>query len=154
MSIDGHKSHLTLHLSKFCAEHEIVLIALHPNATHIIQPLYISFFRTLKSNRQQINKSISDISASISIQKYEFAPILKQTPHSIDCKKLLESGFRKCGLYSFNVNNIDFSELFDKNKSQIAPETFENYSAVVEQNVNSRKYLKVYWRTKSYYNFT
>ncbi|KZC10577.1 hypothetical protein WN55_00329 [Dufourea novaeangliae] len=34
--IDGHDSHLTLHLSRFCSEHNIVLVTLHPNATHII----------------------------------------------------------------------------------------------------------------------
>lgn len=30
--VDGHSSHLTQPLSAFCAEHEIELVALHPNA--------------------------------------------------------------------------------------------------------------------------
>lgn len=47
--LDGHSSHLTLNLSKFCKEHEIILIALPPNSTHIMQPLDISFFHPLKS---------------------------------------------------------------------------------------------------------
>lgn len=137
--IDGHRSHLTLHLSKFCSEHEIVLIALHPNATHIIQPLDVSFFRTLKSNWQKRNKSICDTSGSIGIQKYQFAGILKKTLDSMDCKKLLENGFRKCGLQPFDVNKIDFSKVFDKNRSAIASEAFEIDSGVVEQNTNSQK---------------
>lgn len=46
--MDGHSSHMTLHLSKFCSDNEIVLLALHANATHILQPLDVAFFRTLK----------------------------------------------------------------------------------------------------------
>ena len=42
--VDGHSSHLTLPLMKFCKEHEIELIALYPNATHIIQPLDVALF--------------------------------------------------------------------------------------------------------------
>ncbi|XP_017482205.1 PREDICTED: uncharacterized protein LOC108371207 [Rhagoletis zephyria] len=36
--IDGHKSHLTMELIEFCNEHQIVLYALPPNTTHIMQP--------------------------------------------------------------------------------------------------------------------
>ncbi|KAJ8950057.1 hypothetical protein NQ314_008063 [Rhamnusium bicolor] len=42
--IDGHKSHLTLHLSTFCEKNKIILVALFPNATHIIQPCDVSLF--------------------------------------------------------------------------------------------------------------
>ncbi|KAJ8884996.1 hypothetical protein PR048_011192 [Dryococelus australis] len=37
--VDGHSSHLILHTSKFCDEHGIILVALLPNATHILQPM-------------------------------------------------------------------------------------------------------------------
>lgn len=73
--IDGHKSHLTLHVSKFCSDHKIVLIAFHPNATHILQPLDLSFFHTFKEEWRQMNTSIRVSDASIGIQKYQFAPI-------------------------------------------------------------------------------
>lgn len=33
--LDGHKSHLSLHLSKFCRENGLILVALYPNSTHI-----------------------------------------------------------------------------------------------------------------------
>lgn len=39
--LDGHKSHLTYNLSSFCADHEIVLVALPANCTHIMQPLAV-----------------------------------------------------------------------------------------------------------------
>ena len=42
--MDGHLSHITLPLSKFCADKRIILIALHANTTHIMQPLDVDLF--------------------------------------------------------------------------------------------------------------
>lgn len=124
---DGHKSHLTLHLSKFCSEHQIVLIALHPNATHILQPLDVSFFRTFKAKWQKTNRKICEDFSSVGIQKYQFAPMLKKTLDTLDHKKLLESGFVKCGLHPFNVNAIDFTKVLNLNKNtSVSEELVEN----------------------------
>ena len=46
--LDGHKSHLSLELSDFCRENNIILVALFPNATHIIQPCEVSIFTAYK----------------------------------------------------------------------------------------------------------
>jgi hypothetical protein len=46
--VDGHSSHLTYSLSEFCSENGIHLVALHPNATHIIQSMDVAVFRPLK----------------------------------------------------------------------------------------------------------
>lgn len=47
--VDGHKSHLTMRLSEYCYENGIILYALPPNATHMIQPCDVSVFKPLKS---------------------------------------------------------------------------------------------------------
>lgn len=49
LCVDGHVSHLTLSLSEFCGKSGIVLIALLPNATHILQPIDIEVFHSLKN---------------------------------------------------------------------------------------------------------
>ena len=46
--VDGHSSHITKPLSDFCVDHKIELVALFPNATHIMQPMDVSLFRSLK----------------------------------------------------------------------------------------------------------
>ncbi|KAJ8927279.1 hypothetical protein NQ314_020282 [Rhamnusium bicolor] len=46
--IDGHKSHMTLALNQFCEDNGIILYALPPNTTHILQPADVSVFRPLK----------------------------------------------------------------------------------------------------------
>ncbi|KAJ8930637.1 hypothetical protein NQ314_016552 [Rhamnusium bicolor] len=47
--IDGHKSLLTLEISKFCSENKIILYALPSNTTHILQPADVSVFKPLKT---------------------------------------------------------------------------------------------------------
>jgi len=42
---DGHSSHITLPFVKFCTDHYIELIALFPNATHLIQPDFKSSWK-------------------------------------------------------------------------------------------------------------
>lgn len=42
--LDGHLSHLSLPFSRLCRENDIIVICLHPNTTHILQPLDVSFF--------------------------------------------------------------------------------------------------------------
>lgn len=46
--LDGHKSHSTYNLSSLCADHEIVLVALPANCTHIMQLLDVAVFRPVK----------------------------------------------------------------------------------------------------------
>lgn len=43
----GHRSHLTLHLSRFFWENKVILVALPPNATHILQTLDVAVFSAL-----------------------------------------------------------------------------------------------------------
>ena len=52
--LDGHKSHLTLELSDFCIEHNIILYSLHPNSTHITQPCDVAIFISLKIKWKQV----------------------------------------------------------------------------------------------------
>lgn len=48
--IDGHASHFSLQTSQFCDKNGIILVALYPNATHLLQPMDVAVFRTLKEN--------------------------------------------------------------------------------------------------------
>ena len=47
---DGHKSHLSLETADLCAAKQIILVALYPNSTHMLQPLDVSVFKALKSH--------------------------------------------------------------------------------------------------------
>lgn len=47
--VDGHKTHFTYQLSNLCKELEIILVALYPNSTRILQPADVAAFRPVKS---------------------------------------------------------------------------------------------------------
>lgn len=47
--VDGHKSHFTYQLRYLCSQLNIILIALYPNATRILQPADVAAFKPLKS---------------------------------------------------------------------------------------------------------
>ncbi|KAH9627760.1 hypothetical protein HF086_001774 [Spodoptera exigua] len=55
--LDGHRSHMTLHLSDFCKANEIEVISLYPNSTHLLQPMDVAVFRPLKVSWQNQVKS-------------------------------------------------------------------------------------------------
>ena len=47
--LDGHASHFSIELSEFCSKNGINLVALFPNATHILQPLDVAVFGPMKA---------------------------------------------------------------------------------------------------------
>lgn len=51
--LDGYVSHLTLHLSMFCRENGIHIVAFYPNSTHIQQPLDVAIWTFEKSVGQR-----------------------------------------------------------------------------------------------------
>ncbi|XP_014206269.1 uncharacterized protein LOC106637824 [Copidosoma floridanum] len=83
--VDGHSSHLTKALSDFCCDHQIELIGLVPNATHLHQPMDVGLFRPLKTAYKK----------------------------EVRNWRLENNGQHptKCGLYPFNERSIDFSRL-------------------------------------------
>ncbi|XP_072394938.1 uncharacterized protein [Diabrotica undecimpunctata] len=46
--VDGHSTHLTYEISELCTKLQIILIALYPNSTRIVQPADVSIFKPLK----------------------------------------------------------------------------------------------------------
>ncbi|KAL4153947.1 hypothetical protein QTP88_001780 [Uroleucon formosanum] len=77
--VDGHKSHLTYQLSELCTSLNIILIALYPNSTRILQPADVAAFRPLKSGwKKGVFEWRKDNNLSTAVTKKDFAPILKK----------------------------------------------------------------------------
>lgn len=107
--LDGHKSHLTLHLSHFCAENGIEVIALYPNSTHILQPMDIAVFRPLKTffRKEVAQWRLKNMGAKL--KKENFAPVFKKALDQIS-KDCIKNGFRGGGLHPFGPEYIDTSK--------------------------------------------
>lgn len=108
--LDGHRSHLTLHLSNFCAANGIEIIALYPNSTHILQPMDLSVFRPLKSYWKKAVNNWKLEHLGQNLKKEHFAAVLKTALQSIS-KDSIKHGFRTGGLQPFGPAYEDFSKI-------------------------------------------
>ncbi|XP_039295124.1 uncharacterized protein LOC120353868 isoform X1 [Nilaparvata lugens] len=109
--IDGHASHLSFQTSKFCEENGIILVALLPNATHILQPMDVAVFRSLKEgwknkvHKWRLENIIKD--GSHLLKKNDFAKLLQEVIDENVTESMLSNGFKKCGLYPWNPQIIE-----------------------------------------------
>lgn len=114
--IDGHRSHLSYATSKFCSENQIILYSLLPNATHILQPADVSVFRPLKVNWRATIADWKKKTGNLSVTRVLFGPLFESCLDSIT-PYIIKNGFRKCGLFPFNVQAVDFTKcMSDKSR--------------------------------------
>jgi len=112
--VDGHKSHLTYHLSILCNNLKIILIALYPNATRILQPADVAAFRPLKGGWKKGVFEWRNENPHCAITKKDFAPILQKVINKTIRPEILMNGFKACGLYPWNPDQIDFRKCLGK----------------------------------------
>lgn len=108
--VDGHKSHLTMELSVFCSNNGIILYALPPNTTHIMQPADVSVFKPLKSDWKVTVHNWQAQHPNCVLTKQWFCPVLEDVLKSNNLPTSIRNGFRKCGLYPFDPNAVDYTQ--------------------------------------------
>nr|XP_012234572.1 PREDICTED: uncharacterized protein LOC105679239 [Linepithema humile] len=124
--MDGHSLHFTLPLSTFCRVKSIILIALFPNSTQVIQPLDRTFFRTLKKAWGQAVEDFKREKCTINIKKEDFGNILKTALGTLDLKTIMKNGFEVCGLSPFNADKVNYALLKYRNAENISNKNVEN----------------------------
>lgn len=128
--VDGHKSHLTMRLSQYCNENGIILYALPPNATHLIQPADVSVFKPLKSEWKNTVHEWATQPQNVNnvLTKATFCPLLEKVLGKENLPVIIRNGFRKCGLYPYNPNALDYSKCVQNN--------LERHQNLVAKNAN------------------
>ena len=106
-------SHLSTEVIKACNNHNISFICLLPNATHHLQPLDVAFYGPLKKVWRSLLFEWRKTSTGRkygTIPKERFAPVLKQLIEKLmiegNGRSNLINGFRKCGIYPFNPDEV------------------------------------------------
>lgn len=74
--VDGHKTHVTLDVTLLCSKLQIILIALYPNATRILQPADVAAFKPLKTAWKKSVLYWRRSHPTQALTKIDFAPIL------------------------------------------------------------------------------
>jgi len=140
--VDGHSFHLTLPVAQFCMDHQIELIALFPNATHLIQPLDVALFRTLKSSWRDCTSDWR-VQNQRNLRREDFGPLLKKAIERIELPRVMSNGFRKCGLFPFSADALQYNQLLQKKKIDEtvisraeAEQNAENHLLFIESNID------------------
>lgn len=141
--LDGHKSHLTYHLSKFCSERDIVLIALPANCTHVMQPLDVAVFRPVKRGWAEAVRLWRMDNDGDRLTKFNFAPLLQKVLDQSLKKETIVNGFRRCGLCPFDKSQVDYSKVDIQNdqpststSNEPMPSTTNENNSVCQENVS------------------
>ncbi|XP_039447315.1 uncharacterized protein LOC120426590 [Culex pipiens pallens] len=108
--VDGHSSHINLETSKMCRDLGIILIALYPNATRIMQPADVSCFKPLKNGWPKAVAKLrrNDPNAKVTLQN--FAPVLLDCIRNSLTRLIIKKGFRASGLFPWDFNAIDLTK--------------------------------------------
>ncbi|VEN54906.1 unnamed protein product [Callosobruchus maculatus] len=121
--LDGHKSHLSLQLSRFCSQNEIIVYCLPPNATHMMQPCDVSIFRPLKAAwKKVVRHSRQD---RVTINKQNFCSFFKKAFDAVTADSI-KNGFRACGLCPLDENAVDYSKCISVRRAEIENDSDDN----------------------------
>ena len=107
--IDGHKSHYGLEAADFCKEKQIQCWLLRANMTHLLQPLDLTFFNSLKSNlakQQHIwqGKHLGENLTKYTVMEEVLYPV---TEGILENPSIIINGFKRAGLYPWNPEAPD-----------------------------------------------
>jgi predicted aldo/keto reductase-like oxidoreductase len=109
--VDGHTSHLTLHLNNFCKEKRIELVALYPNATHLLQRMDVGLFHSLKTAWKHVVHNWQITNSFKKIKRENFTPLLNEVLEISATPQTLSNSFSACGLCPLNPDAVDYSKI-------------------------------------------
>ena len=109
--VDGHSSHIDLEVSKFCRENQILLFCLPPHSSHILQPLDVGFFRSLKAAWSKACSGFRASHPGESVSRESFAKVFREAWIASVKMSVLVNAFRESGLCPLNSQAVDACKL-------------------------------------------
>lgn len=114
---DNHSSHISQEIVDQCLELKVILVGLHKNATFLHQPCD-ALFGVLKENFVNIlfakRRQLFQIGKDFQLTHLNFSKILKETIQLTISPELVKWSFEKTGIYPFNADGIDYTQLKTK----------------------------------------
>ena len=102
--VDGHSSHESLAAIEMAKANNTTIFCLPPHLTHLLQPLDVSYFRSLKSNwsREAETFGRDPRNEGKYVTKATFCRTFhKAWEKTIAKRETVTNGFRRCGLFPF-----------------------------------------------------
>ncbi|KAM4055450.1 DDE superfamily endonuclease [Hirsutella rhossiliensis] len=117
--LDGHGSHHILDLIEYAEAHNIVLFALPPHLTHLLQPLDVVVFQPYKHyHSRAVDFAIR--SGASKITKLEFLAMIQSIRVKAFKESTILSAFKKTGIHPFNPKPI-LERLKERVRDQTPP---------------------------------
>lgn len=104
--LDGHSSHKTLEVIKFCKENFIELLSLPPHTSHKLQPLDRTFMKPFKNAYHERCGVWMRKNAGARITDYDIAGLVSEAYLKVARVDIAVSGFQCTGIYPFNPHNF------------------------------------------------
>jgi len=95
--LDGHGSHINAEFLDGAEELNILILVLPPHSTHLMQPLDVGVFQSLKRAHSQVVEDAIRVGEEIFL-KPKFMQYLYKTRIAGLKKSTIRSAWRKCGL--------------------------------------------------------
>jgi FKBP-type peptidyl-prolyl cis-trans isomerase len=108
--VDGHVSHISCELITKALENEIWILKLPPPSTHILQPLDVGVFKSMKSQWDKALCKWQRANPRRKISKREFVQLLNQEFKQMSPLNIL-NGFKATGIYNPEVNGPDRQQI-------------------------------------------
>ena len=103
---DGHHSHISVSIVKYCKENNVHLMLLPSNTTHVLQPLDVGVYGPLKQAWKRILAEYKLETRAGSIGKEEFPQLLHKLWKTSFKPQHLQGGFRETGLFPLSYSAI------------------------------------------------
>lgn len=107
--VDGHRTHVTVQVSKLCQDFGIILYLLPPNTTHMLQPADVGAFKPLKHYWREAVGDYQRRDVNAAVTRREVAPLLKVAIEKVP-RSAIVNAFRACGLFPYNPDAVDYSK--------------------------------------------
>lgn len=140
--MDGHSSHLSLHLTTFCIAHGIELIALLPNSSHLLQPMDVAVFHALKTIWRQEVMNFRLKNNGNQMQKHDFPGVLKLALNRLS-PNTISNGFRACGIAPWDPRKIVVAKTVASQISNLPIQTeSDHFITILEGKIGEEKMKK------------
>lgn len=132
-------------------ENKIELIALYPNATHIIQRLDVALFHPLKESYRKVLRQWRIDNNMIHFNKSMFAPVLKLALEAVDFSASIKNGFKACGLFPFDPNAVNYNILNKEKRNKNTPYASDNNDFSENEQEQEQTIIKIIWNKDNFF---
>jgi hypothetical protein len=124
--IDGHVTHVTMRASDICIQNEIEMYCLLEHASHVLQPLDLRFFSSLKKSWRQSVRDWQSEHIGEYVTKQNFAQIFKKAWTQSTTIEAAVKGFLESGLFPIDPSIVASSVKLEPSKMFLSDPVLSN----------------------------